>query len=1117
MAGSPARKEVARVGVKVVPDTSEFGRKLEAELAKYANKSLTIKVDADISEAEAKIKSLLRDRRITINVDADTAAAEEKINRAARDRNTKINLDVSSADLALLDRLTRREKKVIDIDLDSAQVEETLRRLELPSRKQLRVELDAAQARAELEALTRPKEIEVRVESAAARAEIALLTRPETKTINVDVDRVSLSNTAGAIGGFLDNIGDALGRVGGATGVVISFLAGLGQAAMLSFRTMALEAYQAVGGLLGIAQAAVTATTMILKIGAVASVIAGVVSALGVLISSAGAAVLSLGSVVVAAAGLGVIPGIFAMVANQIIGQNKALKKAFGELSDQIDQSIERAALPMIAALYAAMNLLNDSLRVGTPLFQELQKAFALSADALQPLVQGLMGLAYNVLVGVNDALSNLLQADFFGKLGTGFIIIGDAIGKFVSQLSNWAPEIGNSFLAIAEGIRKMLPPFADLMGAFSSFAPTVIDGVTDAFAKLFQAFANNRAVYETAANAFAQALSDMAGPLEQVFAAFAKMAPDVMGALAAAVASFAETISDPQVIDGLTKLTTALIDMTTAAVNAAAKIGDYVGDAANAIEEFSLDISGKIKQAKDVSTQDLKALVSEADSTAEKAELLKRQLTATFGQTVRETVRNMREMGKTWREELENMADAGNTAGEQLNRGFYERLLELTNTIKFEGNKVNQEWKQKLEQLIIDTQNSGDQVAQRMSQNLRKVLDAINNDGAKATETWRTFLLQMEDRTEALKLAEILGIELEHVNGRMADGVSQAQQTFSSLPQAMQTIINTAKTPEEMRAKLEAMNKVIEEGATQGGKAFSKLPKEMEKSVKSSTMLKEAMKTLMGDVKKEIDTGAAASMTAWRKFVKDLDTEVSSNTAIKTSISSLMNDITKSIGDGTNQSTTEWRKMFEQFEQLARSDKTPDVVGDNMTKVWQHVDKRTGDSVNEFKTMSMDAAKYGQLLEFQNNLKAAMNASVSSVSTSVDRIISELQRLNSVTVAPKVVTPSGGGGGKAGTQSQPQSFSGGPQLFSLMALPEPEPMELQPMVMAARALPENTSAEALVALAAGARTLSEVASSSGGLGGATRVYDIDIHAAPNVPTEEQLRQQLSYADALYS
>ncbi|GAA2691335.1 hypothetical protein [Nonomuraea recticatena] len=36
--------------------------------------------------------------------------------------------------------------------------------------------------------------------------------------------------------------------------------------------------------------------------------------------------------------------------------------------------------------------------------------------------------------------------------------------------------------------------------------------------------------------------------------------------------------------------------------------------------------------------------------------------------------------------------------------------------------------------------------------------------------------------------------------------------------------------------------------------------------------------------------------------------------------------------------------------------------------------------------------------------------------------------------------------------------------------------------------------------------------------GGATvqKIYNINITAAPTVPTEEQLRKQLSYADTLY-
>lgn len=1114
MAGSPARKEVARVGVKVVPDTSEFGRQLEAELAKWANRTITISVDADTTRAAAKINRLLRNRRITINVDADTKRAEERINRAARDRKTKVNLDVSSTDLVLLDRLTRREEKVIEIDLDAYAAQAELEMFELPSSKVIRLELESAAARAELEALTRSKEIEVRVESAAARAEIALLTRPESKTINIDVDRVSLSNTAGMLAGFLETLFGILGRVGGAVGVVGEMFDRLGRFSGQVFSGIGNAATTLSGRILQIGAAALTSSSFILRMVGLAGAIVGIVALLGSVISAAGAAVVSLGSVVLAGIGLGVLPQIFATVANQIIGQNKALKKAFGELQSEIDAKIEKAALPVIAQLFASMALVNQALSEGSPLFVELSGAFAKAADALDPLYKGLLGLGYNVLVGVNDALDKLLKSAYFEKLATGFIEIGDAIGQFVSKLADYSKDIGDGFLAIADAFKRLLPAFADLMGEFSKFAPTIITGIAEAFARLFEAFASNREIYERAADALAQALVDLADPLEKAFAVFAKMAPDLMSSFVDAFDRLVQTISDPATLDGLIKFTQALIDLTEKAAEAAVHISSKVG---RELDNFAtgLDrIAGVIKDGSNISIEHLKNLVKQADSTREAATNLQRQWKVTTGWIEAEALMKLTDLGDRWQNVIDKMVDAGQDGAAKVNQAFRDQLQELVLQIMRSGEGLNEKWRGELNKLIQATAESGDENARQWASNMQEILNTMATGTAELEQKYRTALLQLEDRTEALRIAELLGIELEQANASMQRGVQDAENTFKSLPHAMQVIINTSKTPEEMRKKLSEMNKVIDEAATQGGKAFSKLPKEMEKGLKESATLKSSMKKVMDDIKDEITSGTQVSVSAWRQFVKDLGSEISKDTAIRSNINSLMGDVHQEFDTGVKNSLEEWAKLFREAAQYAENDRTPDIVGESMKTVYGHVQKNTDDSVDQFRYFSMESAKYGRLIEFQDNLSSALDASLQVVTGKVNAIIEQFARLNSVTISPKVSVQSSGGGG--GGSAQAQSFDG-PQKFSLMALAEPMTLEVaEPVTLAAESLPETASAAAITTLAAGVRSFAETTKTGGAAGGPTKIYDIDIHAAPNVPTEEQLRRQLSYADALY-
>ncbi|MFJ6622338.1 hypothetical protein ACIQOW_32750 [Kitasatospora sp. NPDC091335] len=97
MAG-PGGKEAGRVHVRVLPDTSDFRRKLKdylEMLEKYTK--LSVKLDLDTTGVNARLRELTHDRNVRVNVVADTGEAAARIAALTRERRARVSADADTA------------------------------------------------------------------------------------------------------------------------------------------------------------------------------------------------------------------------------------------------------------------------------------------------------------------------------------------------------------------------------------------------------------------------------------------------------------------------------------------------------------------------------------------------------------------------------------------------------------------------------------------------------------------------------------------------------------------------------------------------------------------------------------------------------------------------------------------------------------------------------------------------------------------------------------------------------------------------------------------------------------------------------------------------------------
>lgn len=442
----PGGKNIARVSVRVVPDTSGFKSKVDKDLrGKEKPNDVKVTVDLDTKKAQAQLdKFASQSVTITANVDLDKGAAQ--------------------AAVAALDA----EKATITADVD--------------------VDKGAAEAVRVLESrkITIPAEIDI--DAARAEMEKALISRPVHIRAIVDIDKNSFAPGilgATTLGKNLNKIQGEFKVLGQISKVVSTQMGQHFQSAGARIKSGLTRGTAGVDrnfSLLG-STAALTASAIgqtFVQVGsAVGKAFSGIASVAGSALGSVGSAFSAIGSKV-AAVGPAVLEAVsgLALGAGQAVAFGAALFKmsavatlvaeagagitaAWGFASTAI--AAVPAAIALIGAPIAAIAIGMDGIKKAAasikPEFDKLQKSVSATFEkGLTPVLKDLAQKVFPTLqTGLNAVAGSLVSAasklESFISSGTGLALLGQVFNGVATEINNIGPglqDLTEGFLRLA-------------------------------------------------------------------------------------------------------------------------------------------------------------------------------------------------------------------------------------------------------------------------------------------------------------------------------------------------------------------------------------------------------------------------------------------------------------------------------------------------------------------------------------------------------------------------------------------------------------------------------------------------------------------------------------------
>lgn len=193
--GKITGKTVGRVGIRAIPDLTEFRKDLKTGLDRIEQSyELVLKVSADLSKVRGEVLELRNEI-------------------AANAVDLKLDLDAAGA-LAHMDEVTRPRDVDVDVDADASEASARIDEATRP--RDVDVDVNTAGAEAHLDALTKePRQLTLRVNedldsslrAAIAKIDAALARERETE-IKVDLDEGSLLDARASIEEVLGSAGD---------------------------------------------------------------------------------------------------------------------------------------------------------------------------------------------------------------------------------------------------------------------------------------------------------------------------------------------------------------------------------------------------------------------------------------------------------------------------------------------------------------------------------------------------------------------------------------------------------------------------------------------------------------------------------------------------------------------------------------------------------------------------------------------------------------------------------------------------------------------------------------------------------------------------------------------
>lgn len=597
MAGSPGGREVDRLAIRVLPDTSGFATTLQRVLDRIEDRAkVAVRIMPDTRGFNAELREKLGTIRTQVHVPVtpDTRAFRADLQSALAGTRARVRVPIE-ADASRLTAQLRslngasggRVGVAVEPQLDAGALRALtarMARLARPVRIPVVLDLDAAalgRVLAGLERLARPFQVDVRTElegEETVRAALARLSQDRRTTINVDVDRAGLNR----LGASVNRIGATGSRTGRGLGAMARSVLNLRAASLTAIPNIAGLA----GGLAQMAPAAGVAATGLLamatagaavKIGTagVSDALSGDAEAMAKLAPAARSTVTALRSLAPAWQSLrssvqgALFKGFDAAVRDTATVVLPILRNSLTETASVLNTMGHGVANAVAelgrngtlgTGLAFATTGLRNLARVPAQVVQGLGQIATAAGPSFARLTQG----AGDAATRVSERLSKAFES---GSLQATIERAVALAGQLFSTLGNLGTTLGNIFgPAAAAG--------AGFLGVLNLVSKTIAEvtgtaQAQEAFRGLFETLAAAGQVISGVLGAALRAalpllnslVSALAGPLQQAFAAIGPALESLVGALGSGLAPIVSAVA--QVLGGqLLPIATKLITL---------------------------------------------------------------------------------------------------------------------------------------------------------------------------------------------------------------------------------------------------------------------------------------------------------------------------------------------------------------------------------------------------------------------------------------------------------------------------------------------------------------------------------------------------------------------------
>lgn len=389
---------------------------------------------------------------------------------------------------AFLERAEAGSKVEVDVELKGeAEAEAKLKKLAKDLTVKVQVELKGlANARRQLAQLLRDRTIhvDIDVDDALARSQIGRSFRTRKLKINADLD---LTTARARLRTFLRprriKIYADIDRRG-----FMEMAAGLGYIFRLMNGvsrqiTQASQAGQA--GLQQMSRSASTFGGIIRPIYLVA--LPFLVAGIYLLIGAVAGLVIALGAAVgglllmlppIAALGAGI-----AYVLKSSDKQAKKLRKQFESVGKTAERVLRKAVKPMTRAIQEEIPYVKEWIKT---LEGPLHRAFKGASQYVGRLSLGVQQFVDNALAGLVGALTNPEMEEAMNGFRRFLASIGTALGSFFSTLAEGGSDYGEMFDSLGDALVKIAPALARMLNAFASVSPEIINSLADNLVEIF-------------------------------------------------------------------------------------------------------------------------------------------------------------------------------------------------------------------------------------------------------------------------------------------------------------------------------------------------------------------------------------------------------------------------------------------------------------------------------------------------------------------------------------------------------------------------------------------------------------------------------------------------------